>query len=346
LALVLWAAAGCKASAPSGDGPARASPDADTRRCGPAAKDCLGGACADGLCQPVVVARSNKGLFLTSLATDGSPTTPATRLLWTATIGGYSEVTTMVLGDPSSQTVLSDSGATRVSALAFDSDRVYWGVILDPLDGIRVVSRAGGKPTDLIPETSAVSFSLASDGKLLTYGDDEIRRIPVGGGPPVTLTKGARAGQFVVDGDTIAWVDRASLSATGESNKDAAVKVLVGGVESTLSSVSTRGGESVALDGQYVYWSDGAGLRRAPRAGGPVTDIGVSPTSVRSLAADDRYVYWIAEDATLLQVMRVEKAGGTAEALVFLSSPAPCCLVVDDRSIFYSDGSEVSRLAK
>jgi hypothetical protein len=75
-------------------------------------------------------------------------------------------------------------------------------------------------------------------------------------------------GQFIyfVTGGTVASKNEGTNNIKSISLSDGRVSVLVKGGESIPTS-------SLAVDGQYVYWSDGGNVLRVPKAGGSSENI-------------------------------------------------------------------------
>jgi hypothetical protein len=82
--------------------------------------------------------------------------------------------------------------------------------------------------------------------------------------------------------------------------------------------------EAIGLHGGDVYFAiRGGGVRKLPKAGGPLVDVSDPPLSLVARAnpgevADDRYVYRL--DQAALEIVRVEKGGSTRTFLAEVDS--------------------------
>jgi len=97
---------------------------------------------------------------------------------------------------------------------------------------------------------------------------------------------------------------------------------------------------TVRVDGQHLYWADGAGrLWRAPTSGGAPTSL-VKERASNFLILGDT-IYFTADKA----IRKVPAAGGSS-ALVSSENEDPIELITDGRYLFYSmfDGSPVRQL--
>jgi hypothetical protein len=110
-----------------------------------------------------------------------------------------------------------------------------------------------------------------------------------------------------------------------------------------LTTVSARAAD-LAADATHVYWSDEAGIKRAPRttsakAAPPVAI--ASSTLAQHFLIDEGFVYW-AEFGPSGKVMEAPKGGGPARALL-QPAPDPTLIGQDDDALYVTvEGAEPS----
>jgi hypothetical protein len=135
--------------------------------------------------------------------------------------------------------------------------------------------------------------AVAVDGGFVYFaGDEELRRLPIAGGPPqllhrypkqLELNLGAGGGEVYLGLDTARQLLR--VAADG------------GGVEVIAEGGLFRAGQPILVDGEHVFWIDAIhGLRRRPRAGGEEVGLDISVRGEDGahhlgLAMDQRSLY-------------------------------------------------------
>ncbi len=251
------------------------------------AKDCLGGECKAGVCQPVAIALNQGGPFM--LTAFGS------RIYWTNVIGS-----TVMSADKvdASTTLLAATGSGVDSPIGLDVDDsgVYFAnngssgtVIRCDLDGCpspQVLYDAGFGNSDLHLNGGSVYY--------LEADFNEIDRVPVGGGPMVPVAMPDTANNFALlariatDGTYIYW---------SETYNDKIVrKKLSGGAAQTIYSLPTNAAPSpLLIDGTTLYFATLGGANGAGSIAYGNTD---GTGGVQTLAAAQHYPYALAIDST------------------------------------------------
>jgi hypothetical protein len=114
----------------------------------------------------------------------------------------------------------------------------------------------------------------------------QIRRVPLAGGPAVTLTTSPRSiggRDLTTDGRTLFWADEGGLRSMP----------IGGGPVRTL--VAGAGITSVGLDATSIYFTAGTTVRRVPQGGGATTLVVSAPSAVTALFVERNLgtiVYW------------------------------------------------------
>ncbi len=216
-------------------------------------------------------------------------------------------------------------GLDHPGALTADETNLYYvtgGTIAslhEGTSGVWKMPLAGGTPTQLfkgyqqdektivLPDT----FVMASDKKYVYFSANGIYRVPKDGGPAERMTSGMPT-EMAVDDDRIYW-----HNFTGEGMK-----------ATPLYSADKKGGEpkaiteaanisAIAIDGQYIYWSQPDGIYRMPKSGGSPAKIFAAPekepTYGIAAVADDLY---FASGIGSASLMKMSKAGGQPTKVV------------------------------
>lgn len=281
------------------------------------------------------------------------------------------------------ETMLAE-GEPSATALALDSDRVYWASPGSDCEHgqIRSVPKAGGSITTLAADEPNPRALAVDDARVYYYdgcGTGLLRSVPKSGGSVVDLpivikpedprvltvhagfvyfnaygmlripTSGGT--QSVVDETVFAVAlaaDAAGIYWSGPAianNSDVIVGLDSGDDPHVVAHVGdVRWG--LALDSTYIYFNSGDFIRRVPRAGGDVTTITVA--NAWKLAVDDTHVYWtegvLGSDCA---VKKAPKAGGEATLLASCTG-AYLDIAVDDRCVYWTNlyGSNVMRAPK
>lgn len=310
-----------------------------TEHCGACGHDCLGGSCANGVCQSVTLASGKGRLFMVAVdetavyyggdgttigrvGKDGTgDTTLATREF------AYSWALTpmnLVWGDPFSAQGLracrlpTCNGGPVAATQPIDfvvgaayspaNGRLYWA-----LSG----ATAGEVRSRIEPTGAEATFAgflglLVTDESFLygavTEGDQvAIRRVPLGGGAATTLTFQPSVTLLAVSDDNLYFVNELGT-------------IFVRSLQDGLSDYTPRGFAApagtvryLAADSSHLYWAIATGsltggsgsIVRCPH-GGCSTPETLSPTTGRpwSLALDDDAVYWVTESGAVQKLAK------------------------------------------
>lgn len=349
LALAVAAFAACNVVLGNEEKAPRAEPDAgavvlgDSKRCGSPARDCLGGACLEGTCRPVVLLRDLRAP--TALRVQGG------RLYWNAAPNGAcagGRIATATTDGEDLRVVADDLGCTTATTLY--GDHVVWAELApDGRAALKRAPTAGGAvevltaalpSLHLAADPSGVTWAetppqtsrgllrrvdhdgggaaliatldhevtaLATDATTVYWGEDgAARALRRGADAGVTLgAGGARVSSLVVDGDAVLWI---ASAASGPSEVGSVIeRIRPGGAAEVLVAGLTNAGGLVAQGGSlhFVSLRDGARtLQRAPRDGGEPVVVTTLPTGTTSFAVDDRAYYLSVAPDTILRLAR------------------------------------------
>lgn len=349
-------ASGSPSSASSGgDGAGASGGASSTGGCGGQGcgcpRDCLGGACLDGKCQPVAILDRASGLegVWSGILVDGPD-------LFVGDLGsGDASIDGKLLRmakDGSDVTILVPQGETTAWEMATDVDSVFW---LSPTEAqVSRVAKSGGpvqvvasdQPPSDVSEPSGIAVS---EGYVYWATFGTWRRAAVGssgaqsdfeaGTSPASIVAGGKSGDFFLS-DRDGWIYR----------KDPAAE--------SIPLVRFGAPGALALDSDYVYWLDGssAGVARADRAGNiGATKLADGAPRPTGLAVDETHVYWTTRGDCDREpacwsgtVNRVDKAGASKPE-VLAEGPWPVFdVAVDDSAVYFTTGPAgvVYRVAK
>ena len=102
----------------------------------------------------------------------------------------------------------------------------------------------------------------------------EIKRVPLGGGPPVILAQSPAyigVGDLATDGVSLFWADAGGVRS---------MSVFGGAINTLVSSTSVS---HISLDASYVYYSEGARTSRVAKAGGAATALLYAAANITAL---------------------------------------------------------------
>jgi hypothetical protein len=314
----------------------------DPKNCGRCGHDCLGGACLEGLCQPVVLASNRGG--------PGSVAIDATHVYWLESsasmvvrvpkAGGPIEVLATVVGN-------AGAGNLRV-----DESRAYWA------DNFAATN-------SFLLRRSSVS-KVPDAGAPIQYGAYVIQS-GVGGPPTFVLgmaldgndllsTSGGGVTRSAKDSGAVAPVVNVPTVLTCLTADDAGL--YVGSLDGQLLGVSPEGGttspigtglgdvEELLLDGADLFWiARGQGtIGIAKQRSSPSVFAG-SLDDPRGVAVEDTSVYWTERDV----VRSCPRSGcGAGPRVIAKLQARPMGIAVDATNLYWANGlgGTIVRLAK
>ena len=292
---------------------------ADPKNCGRCGHDCLGGACLQNACQPVL---------LTTGATSFHVRADATHLYFADTA---KHVISRVPKRGGPIEVLADD-EPFLYELEIDDQHVYY----QTAEHVRRVPKQGGPRQDLAPATN-IGF-VAIDAKGLFWAEGQgvggarIHQAGADGSGEHVIVKDRSGVETIeIDGDQMYYGENGLDRAAGGVR----VYDLVTGQDKVVAEHPCR---RLVLDRDNVYFLDylGPSVWRAPRAGGPAIGIGTGPyvTYDADLAVDDTYVYWAAGGSTGGGLYRVEKKGGDTVTLASMNDVAG--VAIDEAAVYWT----------
>ncbi|HLK38960.1 MAG TPA: hypothetical protein VKU41_19500 [Polyangiaceae bacterium] len=215
---------------------------------------------------------------------------------------------------------------------------------------------ASGSAVTILIRNVHASAAFAVDDTGLYWIDEvagEVSRAPKRGGLTMTLyNTGGRAlasgSTLAVQGGDIYWATDLDMGAFRQS---ALMRLPKNADKPTLLASSSTGRLSgPALDGQSVYWVSGGAIVRAPKAGGPSTQVLAGQAGADAVAVDDQSVYVSCAGTEGKQfadgtIVAVAKKGGAPRVLVAGSAHA-ANVQIDDQNAYWQAGADVVSVPK
>jgi hypothetical protein len=146
---------------------------------------------------------------------------------------------------------------------------------------------------------------------------------------------------YFVTGGTVASKNAGTNNIKSISLADGRVSVLVKGGESIPTSC-------LAVDGQYVYWSDGGNIFRVPKAGGNSEKIVSNAPQPDEIVMDNDNFYWLiwtGEGSPPAPLMFAPKNGGQAKQLT-PPQPPTSGIALDGDFIYWMTGQGIKRIPR
>jgi hypothetical protein len=295
------------ATAAGGDGAGGCfDTEGDPHHCGACGHDCQGGACEGGQCQPVVIACEQAAH---AVALDGA------HVYWLNEPGPVMRAPKA--GGPPEELTGSQNQAGW--GLAVDSTRVYWptyqgiqaapkgggaaatvlpgdsydvalddGNVYTTYPGIRKAPKEGG-PVEWLADGPSIGLTVSGGYVYWTTWELElVQKVPVDGGPVVTIASGEPYPQHIAVLGEFAYFTTAYGRLLRASTDGGAVTVLA----------ESLGAYGVAVDqtGIYLTTFDQGSIRRIPIDGGEPQILAGGQFFPRDIALDETSVYWTNDD--------------------------------------------------
>jgi hypothetical protein len=205
--------------------------------------------------------------------------------------GGISQDLTIQASFQKNVVMLAPADGTNSTILAINSTTVFFQRYGSGISGIWSVPKGGGAET-LVTLNCCTAIMAADDAYVYLSDNYSISRVPVTGGNAQVLYSGYYIGRIELDGATIYWTQSPGYYGTGTAG---------------IYSMGTSGGAArlvvavhspfaVAVDSQYLYWTDKDGdgfIRRLRKVGGPTeTMIDCGACTPAALRVDSANIYY------------------------------------------------------
>ena len=304
--------------------------DVSGTHCGFCGRDCFGGACVDGVCQPVTLSSGDRNPA--DMKVDGQ------ELFW----ANPDQIKKVNFATPGAQpVVLGPNEESFISNVELDANYIYWTLA----DSVRRVDRNGGTPetvVDGIP--SPFGLALVSASSLVftnytTFGtQSSVWTVPPDGSiAPLPLTNADGPRGLATAGGAIYFAD---------SNTSQIFRYELGVTTELAAGTGTPW--LLRTDGVDVFWTDinQGEVNKVSINGGPVTLLADVDAGSAGLALDATHVYFThLGDGT---VSRVPKGGGAIEVLYDGMVSTYGIVVTSDRVFWgnYTIDGSIMMLAK
>ncbi|MGK3992303.1 hypothetical protein [Sorangium sp. So ce1024] len=289
------------------------SPD----HCGECGHGCQGGACREGLCEPVVLARGQRDVV--SLAVG------ANAVFWTAKASGNVMSVPLDGGTP---TALA-TGQRNPENIAVDANGVYWSTILVPDAAIKALLR--GAPTEEVRYEGTDRLNgLVVHRETLFFVDasGKVASMNARGGRVITLaSERSNPRGVAVDDEHVYW--------TNYYGGDAGVRKLDFATRTTTVLASGQAFPSaIEVGARQVYWSnlDDGTLMTVPIEGGTPTPVVTGQGRIVDIALDESGIYWVdSRNGTVMALRR----GSTTPVTLAQGQVNPYSIAVDATSVYW-----------
>jgi hypothetical protein len=327
--------------------------ESNARHCGACGRDCQGGACSSGKCQPVPVITASG---VTGLAIDD------THVYWTTGGSAPDKTIQRVARAGGKADLLRELNATHGPALLrVRGGHLYWAegteIVTQPVGGgaRRTLTTAAEKVSALVVLEPYVYFVIPENVGYMS-ADAAIERAPIAGGASERLFSRERLHlrALEVDGARAYWLEAGY--ADGSVIAGRVVMAPVDGGDPAI--VAGPEVQALAADDESLYWLDrdrpdsGVArdtLWRMPKQGGTPSALAPDQFETTQLAHHGSHVFWTANApvhaAGAASLMKVSALGGPTAELTRTSLEPYVNIVVDDTTLFWATPEGIMKLA-
>lgn len=312
----------------------------DSKHCGACGRDCLGGVCNVGTCEPVILAE-DVGLVFAMVMADGY-------LFGTTWDGSVWKVPVQGCGDPAGCAAYLSVGEQDLRDMAVKDGFLYY--TNNGASSLRRIGSDGTGACDVATELEDPA-GVAVDDTHVYWSEragNVVKRAPKGCFPTaveVIVPNTPTPWMLALDDTGLYWTNRSGdlVSWASATGKEAGV----------VWSGATPGDclFGLALDDAWVYWRDGEfspgdGTGRVVRApkdrSGNMQVLAENQSEPRTLAVDSTSAYWTVPEA----VRVVKKSGGSVRTLAS-GFNSPHGIVVDAKAVYFGTfwGKQVVKVA-
>jgi len=318
------------------------APQSDPQNCGRCGHDCLGGACAAGVCQPFVFARATRPQQVFVVAGDvyfSDGETAGGGINWCAK--GACEAPSRTAFATSSYGLAVDGSGIAAA------DRGSGAVHEFPL---RFVAGATGVPCTTV--TAPVGTALDATHLFFTTLDGNVHRCIRGSQGSMIVGQGAaNGGAVAVDATRVYWASDGATSCAGGNG-------CLQGVLKTASSAATAGvslgrrPRTLFVSGTRLFWTASGGAYGG-EASWRENGLGGSESSYErqlgdpwGITADAADVYFTTTDGKVRRALRTAPMGQSV--ILATGQNDPRGIAVDTDAVYWTSfgGNAVMKLAK
>lgn len=241
--------------------------------------------------------------------------------------------------------------ADHATDIAVDETHLYFG---DNDGNVHRVSKRGGTPSLVVNIPGSWIIFIAVDAEQVYFlareratNKDTVRAVAKGGGVPILLSDVGFVYEMISDGEWLYLVHPGTYVSGSMWKADGRLlRVRTDGSATETLAAPLRGPVGLLIDGDDLYFSErgtdpadqSGGLRRMPKAGGPVTKVADIPGALM-LTGDTTHLFaFRIEGSDRGALDMVPKSGGAAVQLasgVYFETFQPLTVLGD--SVYFGD---------